>query len=405
MKRTWMHTAFFAGIILLCGHAAAQGQGDLDAVCGQATSQMMCDYISMQVSSTGPSGLNASCVWDGSACNAVFSVPEEFGEHNTSVESLAAACAHGNSNQVICESISSMLSSSEMNPPGIALSCVWNNPGAQNACSERVVLSASTISDAVVGGVVKGMSFIQGGASVTQVIVRSDPYLPYYTHVILNGSFFADGRDGEAWMHFTGANDITPTEFDFESIDPDEMGFSERERIMAGFQGNGPVEIGPGVGPDLSALKAVQTFTWNVSIPYNDSMGFAGVANCNGTYNGSAGMCQNAGEAADWISLEECATPESCPDGTYLKDVPSQGYLTIYGADPVPVYFTSEATTTTTSTTTSTTTAQGCDLAGDYDPCGSVSLPEVIGYINQWVAGTAQLADVVALINAWAGSA
>lgn len=43
-----------------------------------------------------------------------------------------------------------------------------------------------------------------------------------------------------------------------------------------------------------------------------------------------------------------------------------------------------------------------CDLAGDYPPCGEVTLPEVIDFINQWAAGNAELSEVIDLINTWA---
>ena len=412
MKRDLLCLAFFAGILFFTGQAAAQGQGDLDAACGQATSSIACGIISNQVSSqvsqTAPPGVTASCVWDGSACHAVLTIPPGLAEHNTSAVSLSAACARGNSNQLICANISSMISSSGQNPSGVAISCVWNNPGAQNSCSEHVVLSVATITDNMVGGVIKSMSFIQNGITVTQLVVRSDPFMSYYTHVILNGSLFPGGLEAQAWMHVTGVKDITPTEFDFKSIDPSALAAAEQGKITAKFAASGNVEIGPGIGPDFSALKAIQTFNWNVSIPYNFSKEFAGVANCNGTFNDSAKTCQNAGAPADWINMQECATPGSCSDGTYLRDVPTAGYLTIYGADPVPVYKTSNASTTTSTTTTSstttTTTASECSIAGDYSPCGNVSLTEVIDYINLWVSGEADLNNVITLINAWAGS-
>lgn len=398
--------AFFAGILFLTGQASAQGQGDLDAACGQANSPTVCDYISQQVSSqvtqTAPPGVNASCVWESGSCRAVLTVPQEFGEHNTSSDSLSAACAKGNSNQLICSNISSMISTSGQNPAGVAISCAWNNPGAQNACSERVVLTVATITDNMVGGVIKSMSFIQNGITVTQLVVRSDPFIPYYSHVILNGSIFPNGMEAQAWMHVTGVKDITPTEFDFESIDPSALAASEQAKIYSKFQSPGTVELGPGIGPDFTALKAIQTFTWNVSIPYNFSREFAGVANCNGTFNDSANVCQNAGEPADWINMQECVSPGSCPEGTYLKDVPTAGYLTIYGADPVPVYLSANATTTTTTSTTTTTLAGGCDIPGDYAPCGSISISEVISCINLWVSGEATINDLIALINAWA---
>jgi hypothetical protein len=43
-------------------------------------------------------------------------------------------------------------------------------------------------------------------------------------------------------------------------------------------------------------------------------------------------------------------------------------------------------------------------MPGDYDPCGVISLQEVVNYLNAWVADQASLMDVVNLINAWATS-
>jgi hypothetical protein len=45
-----------------------------------------------------------------------------------------------------------------------------------------------------------------------------------------------------------------------------------------------------------------------------------------------------------------------------------------------------------------------CTLAGDYAPCGQVTLEEVIALINQWIASHAQLNEVIDLINAYKAS-
>jgi len=60
--------------------------------------------------------------------------------------------------------------------------------------------------------------------------------------------------------------------------------------------------------------------------------------------------------------------------------------------------------TTTTSSSSTTTTLGACPLNGDGLPCGTVSLTEVINYINEWAADRASLNDVIALINAWVQS-
>jgi hypothetical protein len=51
---------------------------------------------------------------------------------------------------------------------------------------------------------------------------------------------------------------------------------------------------------------------------------------------------------------------------------------------------------------TDPTTGPPCSLAGDYPPCGEVTLAEVIDMINRWVENEEALNDVAALINAWA---
>jgi len=173
MKRDLLYLAFFAGILFFIGQAAAQGQGDLDAACGQATSSSVCDIISQQVQFPGladcPSGSYRvmRLGWKLQSCSD--GIAGACGTQHLSC-SLSAACARGNSSQLICTNISSMISSSGQNPTGVAISCVWNNPGAQNPCSEHVVLSVATITDHMVGGVIKSMSFIQNGNTVTQLL-------------------------------------------------------------------------------------------------------------------------------------------------------------------------------------------------------------------------------------------
>ena len=45
----------------------------------------------------------------------------------------------------------------------------------------------------------------------------------------------------------------------------------------------------------------------------------------------------------------------------------------------------------------------GCDLPGDCPPCGEVTLGEVVNYIILWSQGQAELIDVINLINTWVG--
>ncbi|MBN2251984.1 MAG: hypothetical protein JW724_07925 [Candidatus Altiarchaeota archaeon] len=47
----------------------------------------------------------------------------------------------------------------------------------------------------------------------------------------------------------------------------------------------------------------------------------------------------------------------------------------------------------------------GCEINGDAPPCGTVTLAEVVAFINLWHAGEETLSDAVALIGVWAASA
>jgi len=88
--------------------------------------------------------------------------------------------------------------------------------------------------------------------------------------------------------------------------------------------------------------------------------------------------------------------------------------LTIYGADPVPVYgsvtnttttTTSTSTTSTTSTSTSSTTtiAGECPCKGDTPPCdGIVDDFELLDYIDEWVDRVVGDFNLLQAIDNWA---
>jgi hypothetical protein len=66
---------------------------------------------------------------------------------------------------------------------------------------------------------------------------------------------------------------------------------------------------------------------------------------------------------------------------------------------------TTSTTTTTSGSSTTSTTTMPCSLAGDYLPCGEITLSEIVDAINQWANGALSLSDVIDLINAWADPA
>jgi Zn-dependent metalloprotease len=49
------------------------------------------------------------------------------------------------------------------------------------------------------------------------------------------------------------------------------------------------------------------------------------------------------------------------------------------------------------------TIQMGCELKGDHPACGVIALEEVLDYIGLWTEDKADLANVIALINRWAG--
>jgi hypothetical protein len=44
-----------------------------------------------------------------------------------------------------------------------------------------------------------------------------------------------------------------------------------------------------------------------------------------------------------------------------------------------------------------------CILIGDEEPCGQVEVAEIVALINEWAGSRAELADVMKLITKWAG--
>ena len=412
MDKKYFFIGILMGFLFFLPFASAQEQGDLDAACANAMQaptpaiqEQVCANISAQVASSAPAGVTLSCVWTGTDCVSSIVVDDSVKNPGTVSTSLTSTCAKGNGYQELCTNITASIAAAGSSPSGISVGCVWDNAGASNMCSSRITLQTSTITSKMVAGIIKSMEFIQGGAAKTSIKVMSDPFEPYMIHTVVDGSNFPGGKDSDTWMTVTATKDITPQTFNLDSIDPAAMAQAEKDKLMSQFSGAGPTEIGQGIGPDFSALKALQTFNWNMTIPYDIGKEFAGTAQCNGTFNETLDKCMNGSHDAEWIKMPLCTTLGSCPSGSYLKDVPSAGYLTIYGADPVPVYLTeNETTTTSTTTSTTSTTTAACAIHGDNPPCGSISLAEVVNYINLWAGGEASLGDVVALINAWAGS-
>ena len=117
--------------------------------------------------------------------------------------------------------------------------------------------------------------------------------------------------------------------------------------------------------------------------------------------SGNYNTCDNPD---GWNDTETVGCSYSC-SGTSTTTTTSTITSTTTTSTSTTSTTTTTTSTTTTSTTTSstTTTIETCPLAGDYPPCGEVTLSEVVDFINQWAEGEAGLSDVVNLINVWAG--
>jgi len=297
---------------------------------------------------------------------------------------LLDACYQGDAYEVACATVNASLSSIPV-PSGTSATCVWN-PGGEHSCTAQVMLDVTSIVETMTQSpVIKSMEFIQSGVATDNIIFYSDPFVPHRVHVTADGSLFPTATDPEFWMEVTSIDDITAQAFNLTSINPADIAGEQLAEIEEQYLGVENITLGQGITPDLSVIKAFEEFTWNLTVSYDTEQYLVGIEACNGTFTDSCG--------GDWISLAECQTPGSCPDDTYLKDVPSLGLLTVYGVDPVPVY--GDAVTT-------TTTVPAC--TGDSSGDGTVSDFELLSYIGQWVAAEVGDFDLLNAISYWATS-
>ncbi|MBN2250568.1 MAG: IPT/TIG domain-containing protein [Candidatus Altiarchaeota archaeon] len=107
------------------------------------------------------------------------------------------------------------------------------------------------------------------------------------------------------------------------------------------------------------------------------------------------------GDRIEWVcsSITSCSVVDQ--EITYTVTIP-EGLEGAYGFSGNAYYWGTYLDTT---GDTSLTVLAGCEITGDYPPCGVVTLSEVVDLINEWSSGDATLSDVIALINAWAAAA
>ena len=88
----------------------------------------------------------------------------------------------------------------------------------------------------------------------------------------------------------------------------------------------------------------------------------------------------------------------NCPDNVTC---PSGMFYSASWPNNITVRVLPTSTTTSTTTSSTTSTTMPCAVPGDYPPCATVTLAEVVDYIILWSAGQANLGSVIDLINAW----
>ena len=112
--------------------------------------------------------------------------------------------------------------------------------------------------------------------------------------------------------------------------------------------------------------------------------------NCNAQWG--ADQCSMSGDITCINSCPVCPTTTSTTSSSLVSSSTSTSSTTI-------------RTTSTSSSTTvpvTTTSLSVCVIPGNYYPCDSVSLQEVVDAINMWAKDNLRLIDVIYLINSWA---
>jgi parallel beta-helix repeat protein len=249
------------------------------------------------------------------------------------LENLTDACHQGNVNLFACKTVNNTIQAIPM-PEGIEVGCEWNDTGSLNKCTPRVVLNTSLIVNVLEqSSLIDNVDFIQLGQILEEIILFAEPFLEHYVHVIANASEFPGNESPEFWMRVYNLSEVNISIFNLSQINPAEIAQEQIEQIEEQYSGYENITLGMGIAPDLSVVKNYEDFYWNLTIPYNTSEDFIGVVACNGTILN--GNCSCSG---NWINLSECPTCGNCSNNTYSIDCPSFGLVTVYGADPMPVY-------------------------------------------------------------------
>ncbi|MBN2251859.1 MAG: right-handed parallel beta-helix repeat-containing protein [Candidatus Altiarchaeota archaeon] len=104
----------------------------------------------------------------------------------------------------------------------------------------------------------------------------------------------------------------------------------------------------------------------------------------------------------DYLPLMSPTTSPTTTSSTTTSSTSTSSSTTSTSSTTPTTTSTSTSTSTSTTVTSTSTTIPPCTVLGDYPPCGTITLSEVVAYINMRASGEASLGSVIDLINAWA---
>lgn len=262
---------------------------------------------------------------------SAFGFPMKPQDENN-LEALIAVCDIGDGSQVVCSVVNNNVTSYPL-PSGLSAECRYNTSTAN--CYPHVERNMSdVIAQLTADALIVNASFIQGGVESASVVVYSEPYIPFVEYLQLNDSLF--GASPELMLYVMGVSSLLTPDFNVSSINPSEIAAEDLAAIAA-ILNSSNITAGAGFSPDFSYLKTFQTFTWNITLPYNLSASLAGIVACNGTVVNNSCTNSSLGNGS-WTSLGTCNTCGNCSTDTYALNCPQAGWFTVYGADPMPVY-------------------------------------------------------------------
>ncbi|MBN2251863.1 MAG: right-handed parallel beta-helix repeat-containing protein [Candidatus Altiarchaeota archaeon] len=216
----------------------------------------------------------------------------------------------------------------------------------------------------------------------------------YITNVQLNTGSQASGAS--TYTSYTGSVFTTLAGGETNTISVEVYGAGEYKRFVKAWmdwnQDNDFDDVNEEINIGNYTFESAHNFSKTITVPMDATEGNTRMR-VTITYNAPPTACEalNYGEVEDYTVQITSGTTTTTSTSTTTSSTSASTTTT-------------STSTTTTGASTTTTTPDECELPGDNPPCGTVTLSEVVSYINEWSLGDASLGDVIALINAWAES-